>query len=83
MSLTDAITHIEGLIDRLPDDVFSADETLAKQCFLASEDAGLPKAIRDFCLDLSLRARAIAGGPLGLARKTQLHRELDRIRTQL
>lgn len=83
MTLADAITHIEGLIDRLPDDVFASDETLAKQFFLVSEDAGLPKAIRDYCLDLSLRARAIETSPLGLARKTQLHRELERIRAQL
>lgn len=82
MSPADAISHIEGLINRLPDDAFASDEVLAKQFFLVSEDAGLPKVIRDFCLDLSLRARAIDAGPLGLATKSQLRRELGRIRVQ-
>lgn len=78
-SLADAISHIEDLIDRLPDDVFASDEHLVRQFFLVSEDAELPKAIRDFCLDLSLRARAIEAAPLGLATKAHLHRELERV----
>jgi hypothetical protein len=63
---------------RLPDGAaFRADESLAHEFFAFSEDKRLPESLRDFCIDLSLRAKAIETGALGIAPVEALLRELD------
>lgn len=71
-SLEKLVLRIRNNIEQVPDESFAADEKLAQAFFDLSETERLPRALRDFCLDLSLRARSIDAGPLALKNKKEL-----------
>lgn len=73
------LEKIRLLIVRLPKGSdFRADAALSREFFDLSEDSKIPDVLRDFCLDLSLRADAIETGPLGIADSAVLLAELEK-----
>jgi len=73
------IGYIRSLILKIPAAKdFKSDKELERDFFDLSEDVRLPEKVRDFCLDLSLRAGGIETAPLGIADAPALLSELQK-----